>query len=81
MKIKAIHCKTCDYVVYSRARHDFRSCKCGSVSVDGGPGYERLIYGSESVYDRVELDVPATTTELFNDWNNRLNNFGLVNAS
>lgn len=36
-----IRCKRCGDVIQSLSRHDFRSCKCGSVFVDGGSDYLR----------------------------------------
>lgn len=32
--LAAAHCKLCDGLAYSRHCGDFRSCKCGAVSVD-----------------------------------------------
>jgi hypothetical protein len=34
-------CTLCGDVVESRHRHDFRSCGCGAVAVDGGRAYLR----------------------------------------
>jgi len=34
-----IQCKTCDDVIESVDRHDFRWCNCHSVAVDGGKDY------------------------------------------
>lgn len=39
--LNAIRCKSCDQVIVSTHRHDFKSCKCGKVSVDGGLEYTR----------------------------------------
>lgn len=39
--LNAIQCLSCDDVIVSRHRHDFKSCKCGKVSVDGGLEYKR----------------------------------------
>ena len=39
-----IKCKKCEDVIYSRHRHDFVSCKCGAVSVDGGMDYARRVF-------------------------------------
>lgn len=36
-----IRCKKCGDIVESKDRHDFRSCKCGAVAVDGGKDYIR----------------------------------------
>ena len=30
------YCRLCGEEVESKARHDFRSCSCGNLSVDGG---------------------------------------------
>ena len=53
MKIK---CKKCGDVIESKSRHDFKSCSCGAVSVDGGLDYIRRCgeaddYEELSVFD------------------------------
>ena len=35
----AIRCNKCGDVIESFYTHDFKTCKCGSVSVDGGHQY------------------------------------------
>lgn len=37
----AARCKKCDTVIESKYRHDFVSCKCGAIFVDGGKDYVR----------------------------------------
>ena len=37
----AARCRKCDTVVESRSVHDFVSCKCGAIFVDGGLAYLR----------------------------------------
>ena len=34
-------CRKCKDVIESKHRHDFVSCKCGSIFVDGGNDYIR----------------------------------------
>ena len=34
-----IKCLKCSDIIYSGHRHDFKSCSCGAVSVDGGMDY------------------------------------------
>lgn len=34
-------CLLCNDIVESTHRHDFRSCSCGNISVDGGLDYLR----------------------------------------
>lgn len=48
MKIKdkrltynAAQCVKCGDVIESKHRHDFRSCSCGAIFVDGGLEYSR----------------------------------------
>lgn len=37
--VNKAQCAKCGDVIESVHRHDFRSCKCGSISVDGGKSY------------------------------------------
>lgn len=38
----AIRCNNCNTVIESKHRHDFRTCPCGRVFVDGGRDYQRI---------------------------------------
>ena len=42
--LNAAQCLSCQEVIVSTHRHDFKSCKCGSVSVDGGLEYIRRAF-------------------------------------
>jgi hypothetical protein len=37
----AARCLKCNEIVVSRHRHDFVTCKCGAISIDGGRAYLR----------------------------------------
>ena len=39
-----IKCKTCGDIIESEYRHDFKSCSCNRVAVDGGHDYLRRCY-------------------------------------
>lgn len=39
----AVKCGKCDDIIESVHRHDFRSCKCGAIAVDGGKEYLRRV--------------------------------------
>jgi hypothetical protein len=39
----AAKCLQCEEVVRSTNRHDFRSCSCGTLTVDGGSWYAKRI--------------------------------------
>lgn len=34
-----IRCKKCGDIIESKTRHDFKTCRCGAVAVDGGYDY------------------------------------------
>ncbi len=36
-------CRRCNQVIESRSRHDFVTCNCGAISVDGGTEYLRRL--------------------------------------
>jgi len=78
MKVQAITCPSCKQIIYSRARHDFRSCDCSKYSIDGGQDYIRVLHSTETPPLVFEMEVNATREELYNDWNLNKNKFGKV---
>lgn len=44
----SIKCNSCGEVIRSTNRHDYRSCGCGTVSVDGGSWYLRRAFTGNS---------------------------------
>jgi hypothetical protein len=54
-----------------------RYCKCGDVAVDGGFDYTKACFkGPFPKTYSIEID--ATKSELYSDWNNYQNQFGLI---
>ena len=80
MKLKAIHCLSCDEKVYSRAPHDFRYCSCGQTFVDGG--HEHFKYGSSpgTEFKVIEVDIKIPLNELYEDWNKMSDNYGIIHT-
>lgn len=39
--VEGVECRECGDRIWSRSVHDFRTCKCGAVFVDGGREYIR----------------------------------------
>lgn len=37
--VNASKCLMCGDTIFSRYRHDFKTCYCGNLSIDGGPFY------------------------------------------
>lgn len=77
MKINAVKCKECGDIIWSRAQHDFHWCSCDSVAVDGGPRLERIL-GEPKDYETLEIDLPITEREAYNDWNFGKNKLGII---
>lgn len=42
MILTALYCPKCKDVIYSRVRHDFRTCSCESCAIDGGRDYTKI---------------------------------------
>ena len=43
LKRNAVKCNACNEVIESKHRHDFVTCKCGKISVDGGLDYAKRV--------------------------------------
>lgn len=76
-KVNCVVCPVCKDEIYSRSRHDFHYCSCGEVAVDGGFEYMRMLYKSV-MPEIVVREVDATKDALFQDWNQRLDKFGII---
>lgn len=55
LKNKA-QCKKCNDIIESKYRHDFKSCKCGAIFVDGGKSYIRRGGELEDIIELSETD-------------------------
>lgn len=53
----AVRCRHCGDVIESRGVHDFESCSCGAVFVDGGHAYLRRGFPTSPEEDYEELSV------------------------
>jgi hypothetical protein len=53
-------CKHCGDEIESKYVHDFVSCRCGSVSVDGGKQYLRRAATKPDIYEDTSIvqDLP-----------------------
>lgn len=45
-----VKCRICGDVIESKHVHDFVSCSCGNVSVDGGLDYPRRVFKDDASY-------------------------------
>ena len=82
VKVVAIECPVCHTIIYSRCRHDFRECKCGKVSIDGGFDYIRISYDPHFAkeVESFDLMVDASKKELYDDWNSKKDKWGYIKS-
>ena len=78
MRIRSLRCGKCGDKIFSRARHDFRTCTCGGLFIDGGFDYRR--WGGEQIDLAKDtwIEVDATRKELLQDYYSGENKFGLI---
>ena len=75
--MRAIECPKCKDIIYSRTRHDMHHCSCGEVSVDGGFDYLRITFDGGKL-KVINMPLPTSKKELYNDWNLKVNKFGII---
>lgn len=80
----AVICNKCDDFIFSATVHDFRTCKCGNISVDGGQEYLRRVGGIDSYFDMswsIENDIYRFCADAAQDaMDTGRNKFGVANA-
>lgn len=52
-----VRCTLCGDVIVSKHRHDFQTCSCGMVSVDGGTDYLSRTFQSVSDFEELSTYV------------------------
>ena len=78
--VYAITCPKCKTTIFSRSCHDFRSCPCGAMSIDGGFDYTKVNFDPKRVKPPrpFPVEINQTIVELYQDWNTNTNNYGLI---
>ena len=59
-----VKCVMCEEILFSRHRHDYKTCSCGEVSVDGGMAYIRR---RGSLFEERSLFMEKEVVELGKD--------------
>lgn len=73
---KRIQCGLCGDIIKSRYRHDFKYCKCGNLSVDGGNNYLKVsfIKNNWTILEEKENKQDNTDDVEYKDKENRVIN-------
>ena len=53
----AVKCNICGDVIESERRHDFKTCSCGNISVDGGHDYLRRLAKDFHKYTELSISL------------------------
>lgn len=61
-----VKCLKCGDIIESKYRHDYVTCSCGYISIDGGDDYQRIIFKEED-------------SECFEYWNDKSNKWDKIN--
>ena len=77
LRVNAIECPACHETLYSRARHDYRTCSCGEVAVDGGFDYIRVAFKKQEPIEK-EVWVLVSIKDLYQDWASRADKYGKI---
>jgi len=83
MRVNAIICPKCGDTVFSRVHHDMRWCECGpngGCAIDGGFSYVRIVWTEGFVPMQTTLNIRQTKKQLYDDWNNRTDKFGIIKS-
>ena len=86
MIVKAIKCKNCGDIIYSRSRHDFHWCSCKSCAIDGGFDYLKIV-GQPNDWQSIDVTVLPLESEdnikkiLFDDWNKGTDKYGVIHET
>lgn len=51
----SVKCLSCDDIIESTHRHDFQTCSCGSVSIDGGYDYMKTLAASNARIENLSI--------------------------
>lgn len=52
-----IRCVSCQDIIYSVMRHDFKHCKCGKVNINGGKNYTKIGFETGSDFENITIDL------------------------
>ena len=58
-----VRCLKCGDTPFSTHRHDFRSCSCGAIAVDGGMDYLRRT-GDLTAYEDMSIEFPDESAKI-----------------
>ena len=80
-----VRCNKCGDEPFSAHRHDFKSCKCGNVSVDGGLSYTRRLSNDFSSVTELSMSLEESVIADITDavkWGRETNrnDFGIALA-
>jgi hypothetical protein len=64
IKTNKVRCNGCGDVIESTHRHDFVTCTCGSISIDGGTSYFKRVFSNDETFEDLSETVRYSKEEL-----------------
>lgn len=61
--VTGVICGHCKEPIWSRHRHDFRYCFCGSTAIDGGSEYTRVCFEEVPEYVLIDTEIGEVIDE------------------
>lgn len=62
------HCLTCGDEIVSAHRHDYVTCSCGRIAVDGGLAYVRRVIAADAHWEDTSIDEDDLTPAELERW-------------
>jgi len=62
--MKGVYCHKCNEIIYSRSKHDYRTCSCGNVSIDDKGN--RIVFDRASEMTVVNIDKNVLLEQILN---------------
>jgi len=82
IKVEVYQCPKCKQWIYSRARHDYKTCECKTLAVDGSSTHNNILVAQRIIGiinpKRKIQKINVTIKELYDDWNNKNNKYGVL---
>lgn len=50
-----VQCLSCEDIIHSKNRHDYVTCKCNSISLDGGSWYVKVSWKPHRSYHTIKF--------------------------
>ena len=65
-------CLSCNSFIRSRNKHDYVTCRCGEISVDGGSHYHKVSFKNKDTFKSITVAFKENPDEIFRSPSNHV---------